>query len=308
MNENDRPPSPQHAASAQEDERSESSFVRSIGNWLRGLGRGGETTWRESVEEIIEEEEEVADQISAEERGLLMNLLRFGKLRVEDAMVPRGDIVAVEENASLEDVVSAIKSESHSRMPVYRETLDDVIGMVHMRDVMTFWGDTRPFRLSDVMRKILFVPQSMPVVDLLAQMRHSRQHMAVIVDEYGGTDGMVTIEDLVEEIVGEIEDEHDQVEAPALVAFSDGTFEADARTRVEELERRVGRSLLADEDEEDIDTLGGLVFALAGRVPRRGEVIVHPAGLRFEILDADPRRIKRLKIRSVDPMSGSDQA
>lgn len=283
------------------EERNESSFVRAIGSWLRrGLGREDETTWRESVEELIEEEEDIAEQISAEERDLLMNLLRFGKLRAEDAMVPRSDIVAVSETATLEETVDLIKSDGHSRMPVYRENLDDVIGMIHIKDVTDYWGSDQPFQLTDIMRGIVFVPESMSAVDLLAEMRQTRHHMAVIVDEYGGTHGLVTIEDLVEEIVGEIEDEHDEVDERQLVPDADGFIEADGRTRVEELERTLGMVLLEEEDGEDVDTLGGLVSAIAGRVPRRGERIEHQSGLVFEIVEADPRRVTLLRVRLPD--------
>ena len=289
------------------EQRNESSFVRAIGSWLRrGLGREGETTWRESVEELIEEEEDIAEQISAEERDLLMNLLRFGKLRVEDAMVPRSDIIAVSETATLEETVHLIKSEGHSRMPVFRENLDDVIGMIHIKDVMDYWGSERPFKLTDIVRGIVFVPESMSAVDLLAEMRLTRHHMAVTVDEYGGTHGLVTIEDLVEEIVGEIEDEHDDVEVPQLVPDDEGVIEADARTRVEDLERTLGIPLLEEEDEEDVDTLGGLVSAIAGRVPRRGERIEHPSGVIFEIIEADPRRVTRLVVRLPDGSKRAD--
>lgn len=298
MSESDKPPSSNGDPAAPGYEATEPSIVRTIGNWFkRGLGRNGETTWRESVEELLEEEEEVAEQIRPEERDLLKNLLRFCNQRVEDAMLPRSDIVAVEQGASLQEVVALIKAHGHSRMPVYRETLDDVVGMVHMRDVMASWGSDRPFSLRDVMRRMLFVPPSMPVIDLLAEMRRSRLHMAVIVDEYGGTDGLATIEDLIEEIVGEIEDEHDVPETLELEVFSDGSIEADARTPIGDLEERLGMSLLEGEDEEDIDTVGGLVSALAGRVPRRRDRVAHPSGVEFEILDADLRRIKRVRVR-----------
>ena len=228
MNESDKPPSGIDAAATKEEGRDEPSIVRSLSGWLlRAFARNDDATWQESLEELIEEEDEIAEQITPEERDLLMNLLRFGRLNAEDAMVPRPDIIAIEESAALDEVVAAIKESGHSRMPVYRDTLDEVVGMVHIRDVMAFWGSTKKFDLGSVMRPLLFVPQSMPVVDLLAKMRTSRLHMAVIVDEYGGTDGLVTIEDLVEEIIGEIEDEHDVVSMPTLSISPDGGVEAD---------------------------------------------------------------------------------
>jgi len=275
----------------------EPSLVRSLSGWLlRAFGRNGDSTWQESLEELIEEEEDISEQITPEERDLLMNLLRLGHLSAEDAMVPRPDIVAVEESATLADIVEAIKESGHSRMPVFRETLDEIIGMVHIRDVLALWNDMAKFRLQNIVRPVLFVPQSIPVVDLLAKMRTSRLHMAIIVDEYGGTDGLVTIEDLVEEIVGEIEDEHDQAPAPSLSQIGDGSVEADARTEIEALEAHFSVKLRESELDEDIETVGGLVSRLAGRVPLKHDRLSHPSGLSFEIIDADPRRVKLVRV------------
>jgi CBS domain containing-hemolysin-like protein len=282
-----------------DDGREESPLARALGSLFRavGLGRDETTDWRDALKAVINEEEEIADHISPEERRLLLRLIRFSSHTVEDAMVPRPDIVAVEETSGLDEVLALIRAHGHTRMPVYHESLDDIVGMVHLRDVIGFWGGAQPFALKEIARKILFVPSSMPAIQLLAQMRASRTHMAIVVDEYGGTDGLVTIGDLVEEIVGEIEDEHDVVEPPEIVALPDGALEADARASVEELEERLGLELLDEDEAEDIETVGGLVADLVGRVPRRGERISHPAGLVFEVLDADPRRIKRLRIR-----------
>jgi len=275
----------------------EPSLVRSLSGWLlRAFGRNGDSTWQESLEELIEEEEDISEQITPEERDLLMNLLRLGHLSAEDAMVPRPDIVAVEESATLANIVEAIKESGHSRMPVFRETLDEITGMVHIRDVLALWNDMAKFRLQNIVRPVLFVPQSIPVVDLLAKMRTSRLHMAIIVDEYGGTDGLVTIEDLVEEIVGEIEDEHDQAPAPSLSQTGDGSVEADARTEIEALEAHFSVKLRESELDEDIETVGGLVSRLAGRVPLKHDRLSHPSGLSFEIIDADPRRVKLVRV------------
>ena len=283
---------------------SRSSLLRIVREWLRGLGRrhDGDDALRETLEALIEKR--AADEtvpVNAEERVMLLNLLNFGELRVDDVMVPRADIVAVEQFASLAEVVKVMREAGHSRLPVYRATLDDIVGMVHVRDLLRLWGSDAPFALNEISRQILFVPPSMRIRNLLLQMRATRIHMAMVVDEYGGTDGLVTIEDLVEEIVGEIQDEHDVEELPTLVDKPGGVIEADARVPVEDLEARVGFSLLPDEHEEDVDTLGGLVFSLVGRVPTRGELIAHPAGLRFEVVDADPRRIKQLRIHHVPP-------
>ncbi len=184
-------------------------------------------------------------------------------------------------------------------MPVYRETLDDIVGVVHIKDLMQYWGAESRAELGKMARRPLFVPPSMKVMDLLLQMRAARKHMAIVVDEYGDTDGLVTIEDLVEEIVGDIQDEHDVVEGPMMIDRPDGSIEADARTEIEEFESRVGCDLLPTEEDEEIDTLGGLVFSMLGRVPQRGEVVQHSCGLTFEVIDADPRRIKRLRVRPI---------
>jgi len=275
-------------------------------DWIKSLARGrnGDANLRETLEELIEDSEGDAasnEPINAEERLMLMNILELGELRVDDVMVPRADIIALESGTSLSDMVALFHTALHSRMPVYRKALDDVLGMVHIKDLLIFWDRREDFKLRSIIREVLFVPPAMPVLDLLLKMRATRIHMAVVVDEYGGTDGLVTIEDLVEEIVGEIEDEHDEVEGPLIVTRADGALDADARAPIDEFENQVGVDLLPDERDEDVDTLGGFVFSLLGRVPQRGEVVSHSAGLEFEILDADPRRIKRLRVRRVSP-------
>ena len=272
--------------------------------WLRRLftSRNGDANLRETLEELIEDSDSDADSrepINAEERLMLMNILDLGELRVDDVMVPRADIISLGADTSLADLVDLIQTELHSRIPVFQENLDDVLGMVHIKDLLTHWDNREDFDLKAIMRQVLFVPPSMAVLDLLLQMRQTRIHMAIVVDEYGGTDGLVTIEDLVEEIVGEIEDEHDRADEPIMVDGPGGTLIADARTTIEMLEGRLGR-IVSNEEREDIDTLGGLVFSLAGRVPVRGELIAHPSGLEFEVLDADPRRIKKLRLRGVE--------
>ena len=188
--------------------------------------------------------------------------------------------------------------EGHSRLPVYRDNLDDALGMVHIKDVLAWRGEAKDFGLSRILRQALFVSPSMRVLELLLEMRVKRVHLALVVDEFGGIDGLVTIEDLVEEIVGEIEDEHDVADEPELMLDADGNLDADARAPIEALEALAG-SVFSEEEREDIDTLGGLVFSLAGRVPIRGELIRHASGLEFEIVDADPRRVKRLRVRGL---------
>lgn len=271
-------------------------------NWLRHLRRprDGEATLREELEELIEEHDE-EEPIDPHERTLLVNILKLHELNVSDIMVPRIDIVAIEVDTPFAEAVKEIVEHGHSRVPVYRETLDDVIGMVHIKDLLPYAVDGKPVALDKIARKVLFAAPSMPVLDLLLQMRLMRVHMALVVDEFGGIDGLVTIEDVIEEIVGEIEDEHDDADQPTVVQRPDGSLLADARTPIEALQALVPAPLLPPAQEDGVETLGGLVTALAGRVPARGEVIKHPAGLEFEVLDADPRRVKRLRVRGLAP-------
>ncbi|MDO8422008.1 MAG: hemolysin family protein [Parvibaculum sp.] len=280
--------------------------LREIWRKLIGIPSASDPTLRESLEEALEGHDETGRTLTAEERHMLGNILSFGELRVDDVMVPRADVVAVEESASLADLLRLYSEANHSRMPIYRETLDDPIGMVHIKDVVEYLtppdGEAvatmhaKPFALKSVRRDVLFVPPSMPALDLLVKMQATRIHLALVIDEYGGTDGLVSIEDLVEEIVGDIEDEHDIDEGPALATRTDGTIDADARASIEELEEMLGIKLVEEDSEDDVETLGGLVFSLVGRVPVRGELIKHPKGLEFEVRDADPRRIKKLRI------------
>ncbi len=266
--------------------------------WFRRLfgQRNGSTALRETIEELIEQEQVNELPADSDELVLLANILKLHGLTVHDVMVPRADISAVDVHTSLPDLVRIMSEEAHSRIPVYRGTLDDVAGMVHIKDVLACWNQEAPFRLGNIVRRMLFVAPSMQILELLLQMRVNRIHMALVVDEYGGVDGLVTIEDLVEEIVGEIEDEHDEDETPTLTKRSDGSFDADARVPVEDFEVKIGTVLTDEERQEDIDTIGGLVFFLAGRVPGRGEIIRHGSGLEFQIVDADPRRIRTMRI------------
>jgi CBS domain containing-hemolysin-like protein len=264
-----------------------------------------------------------------EANSLMRNLLEFVDLRVEDVMVPRAEIVAIEEAASVHDLLHRFMEANHSRLPVYRETLDDPVGIVHIKDFLrwlTERGGTHKKRgmsrangtadlrqasvtLPDteiatsvkqtgILRPLLFVPPSMRAADLLVKMQSTRSHMAIVVDEYGGTDGLVSIEDLVEEIVGDIADEHDEDEAELIKSSDDGVFVADARAPIEDVETVLGLSLVPEEREEDADSLGGLIVSMLGRVPVRGELLRHPSGIELEILEADPRRVKKIRIHS----------
>ncbi|MBP7062580.1 hemolysin family protein [Ferrovibrio sp.] len=273
----------------------------STGFWTRLLqvlrGRDSEETLRESIEELLQEHPESEGPTGSAERALLRNVLDIGDLRVGEIRVPRADIIAVAEDIAFDQLVRVLIEAEHSRLPVYRETLDDVIGMVHIKDVMPYLAGREDFSLAKILRRVLVVPPSKIVLDLLREMRSTRTHMAVVVDEYGGIDGLVTIEDLVEQIVGEIDDEHDEVEGPLLVERGPGLFDAQGRCPIEDLEERFGRRLIDPEEDEAVDTLGGLIVAELGRVPQRGELVEHASGLAFEVVDADPRRVKRVRIR-----------
>lgn len=272
------------------------------------IQKNADSTLRDTFEELIEEHEERVEAIDPGERALIANILNLSGLSAYDVMIPRADIGAVDINETLEGLVAQINREGHSRLPVYRETLDDVVGMVHIKDVLPEMADSANFSLRKILRKILFVAPSMPVLDLLLQMQMTHLHMALVIDEYGGIDGLITIEDLVEQIVGEIKDEHDAQVGPQLIRGAQGSLIADARVTVEQFEAEVGTILTDEEREEDIDTLGGFLFSLTGRVPTRGELIVHePSGVEFEILDADPRRIKRLRIRNLPTADVADE-
>lgn len=262
------------------------------------LGPEQEGSLRRTLEEILEETEGgERRRLSEEERALVQRALSFGELEVADIMVPRSDIKAVPVEASLAEVVAAMRTAGHSRLLVYRQTLDEVIGIVHLKDLLDYWGDGADFVLERIVRQVPVVPPSMRVLELLLELRTSRQHLAVVVDEFGGTDGLVTLEDVVSELLGEIADERAAQRTPQLVERPDGTLEVDGRLDLEELEERLGLRLLGEDERDEADTVAGLIFALVDRVPARGEVVEHPSGVRFEVLDADPRRIKRVSVR-----------
>jgi CBS domain containing-hemolysin-like protein len=285
------------------------SFFDSLKSWGERLlrRRKGEDFVREAIEELIEENGDDATMLETEERNLLSNILRLKDRTVSDVMVPRSDISALDVNASFADLIRLINSEAHSRVPIYQKTLDDAIGMIHIKDVMAanslFSSTTKhsaveELQLRNIMRDVLFVAPSMKVLELLLEMRAKRTHMALVVDEFGGVDGLLTIEDLVEEIVGEIEDEHDLEENLELSLKPDGSIEADARMLIEDFEKKMG-AVITPNEREEFDTLGGLVFSIAGRVPMRGELVTHSCGMEIEIVDADPRRIKTIRIRGL---------
>jgi CBS domain containing-hemolysin-like protein len=304
--------------------------------WLSALrarlGLPGAPTLRATLEAELKGAGD-GHAFSAEEREMLLRILRFGGLRVDDVMVPRADIIAVDENEPIRELLRTFDVAGVSRVPLFRESLDDPRGMVHVKDLLRWlYGDAsgrvpdgnglgpdlsaarhastpgettldlartdlaKPIATTKLRRPMIYVPPSMPAANLLIRMQSTHIHMALVVDEYGGTDGLVTIEDLVEQIVGEIEDEHDEAEAANISQDPKLGLVSAARTPVRDLEQHLGIALLKEDEEADIDTLGGLVFALVGRVPARGELIRHPAGVEFEVLDADPRRVKKLRV------------
>lgn len=264
------------------------------------FGESNEPTLRDQIEEAIAEHEDEPGpdepgDLTPIERQMVRNLLHFGERRVDDVAVPRSDIIAVPETTPFAELVTKFVEAGHSRLPLYRDSLDHITGMIHVKDVLArlATGDA-PETLEPLVRQPLYVPQAMGVLDLLAQMREKRVHLAIVLDEYSGTDGLVTIEDLVEEIVGDIEDEHDDAPEALLVPLEGGLWDADARAELEDVAQEIDPRLIDAED--DVDTLGGLAATLAGHVPQPGEILVHPSGWRVEVTAGDARRVTRLRL------------
>jgi CBS domain containing-hemolysin-like protein len=292
------------------------------------FGRGRDIGLRESLAGAIEshEAQNPGETVGQEAKSMMLNIIEFSSLRVDDVMVPRVDIVAIDETDTMQDLLEKFIDANHSRVPVYRETLDGVTGMIHVKDFLRWMAsrgtkkrrstkvekaDQPPAGLSiaastlatsvkqaGLNREVLFVPPSMPATDLLVRMQASHTHLAIVIDEYGGTEGLVSIEDLVEVIVGDISDEHDTDEDLEVKPLEDRIYSADGRIDLAALEALLGIDLLPEDEEEEADTLAGLIFKIAGRVPTRGEIIRHDSGLEFEILDSDPRRVKRVRINA----------
>lgn len=308
---NPEPPSSQtYAPELREVERAPESWLDRI---RQAVGLKVSGSLRDDIEDALDAGE-ADDTFSAEERRMLRNILKLREVRVDDVMIPRADILALDVDKTIGEAVAAFRDSGHSRMPVYRETLDDPIGMVHIKDLMDYMMTSAAtetgldlsrvdlgVRLADtsVVREVLFVPPSMHATTLLSTMQAKRVQMAVVIDEYGGTDGLVSLEDVVEIVFGDIEDEHDD-EAPMITREPDGAYLADARADLDDLEQVLGTRLDLGSEHDDVDTLGGLVFTLLGRIPLTGERIDVPGGLEFEILESDPRRVKRLRIRRRD--------
>ncbi|MGH6695760.1 hemolysin family protein [Sphingopyxis sp.] len=289
-------------SSTRSEEDSRSGLWAGIRTLL--FGGNNEPSLREQIEDVIDEAEEegqerrgssVVGDLSPIERKMLRNLLHFGEQTVDDVAVPRADIIAIPESASFAEIVASFAEAGHSRLPVYRENLDEVVGMIHVKDVFAVLAEGRtPPPLLDLIRQPLYVPQSMGVLDLLAEMRAKRTHLAIVIDEYSGTEGLLTIEDLVEEIVGEIEDEHDDEPTALFAPGEGGCWDADARAELDDVGEAIDPRLA--DIEEDVDTLGGLAAVLAGHVPQVGEILLHPSGWRIEVTEADERRVHRLRL------------
>lgn len=312
----DRDPEPpeRSAEIASEPERSQEGWLERIRSAV-GLKTNG--SLRDNLASALAEETEGPAAFTPEESRLLRNILHLREVRVDDVMVPRADIDAIDEHIGLGQLLRTFRDSGHSRMPVYRETLDDPIGIVHIKDVMANIAEhaftaaddgpalelnrvdlETPLSEMEILRPALFVPPSMPVADLMAKMQATRIQMALVIDEYGGTDGLASLEDLIETVVGDIEDEHDESEEPMIVKIGEDVWVADARVDLDDAQEAIGEDFVIGEHSEDVDTLGGLVFALAGRIPVRGELISSTdlPGFEFEVLDADPRRIRRLRL------------
>ena len=253
---------------------------------------------KQSIETVLDNDLKGTEGISKHERLMLLNILKIDGIRSSDIMIPRADIGAVELNDSFEKVLEVFIKEAHSRVPIYEKNLDNIIGMIHIKDLVNYQNQkkTETNFLHNLKREILEIPPSMPVLDLLLKMQLTRLHMGIVIDEYGCTDGLVTIEDVIEEITGEIEDEHDEKNLPMLIKSSLNTFEASARIEIDELQKVTNVEFLNSYDNDDVDTLGGLIFSITGRVPQRGEIIKHTSGTTFEIKDADPMKIKSVKV------------
>lgn len=274
-------------------------LLRRFKQWLRANLRDKthDNSLKEALEEVLEEHEEEADTPPTEEQNIIKNVITFADRTVQDIMTPRSEIKGVEYNTTLAELKSHITQHIHTRIPVYNDTLDNIKGFIHVKDLVPHLSNEVPFNMALILREILFVPPSMRLINLLVKMRDSGVHMAIVVDEYGGTDGLVTLEDLMEEIVGEIQDEHDEGEQDGTLAWSaQNNCDLDATTRIEKLDEELGLSLTQLAQENEYDTLGGLIFFTLGRVPVRGETFEINDALRCDILSADPRRIHRVRL------------
>ena len=289
-----------HASLSHEERRGLVAWIKS------NFKQKNDYTLRETIEEYIEDSDTDEDNpASFHEKTLIANVLKLRDTPVVDAMIPRADIVAIDSSLGEKELLGQLADIQYSRLPVYKEKLDDVLGTIHIKDVLSALAKGQPLVITELIRDVPIVAPSMNILDLLVEMRHTRKHMAMVIDEFGGIDGLVTIGDIIEEIVGHLEDEHDTDLQPCIVKLDDESLIADARYDVDEFEDEFGH-ILSEEEREENDTLGGLAFYMAGRVPVRGEVLTHESGMVLEILEADPRRVNRIKIKNIPSIAAAD--
>ncbi len=292
---------PQIEHSSPDKNAPEAGFI----GWLKGAigiekANDGDSL-RDVFEDFIEEAEqrpETSTQVTTHERTLITNVLKLRDLTVSDVMIPRAEIVAIDINTPQEDLFALLAQKQFSRIPVYRETLDDVLGTIHIKDILSVLAQGQRIDIAALVRDLPIVSPAMRVLDLILLMRSRRKHLVLVVDEYGGIDGLATIGDVVEALVGEIDDEYEQDDEPELIVNRDGSVLADARYDIDYFQEKFG-ALLTEEQLDDVDTIGGMIFAMIGRIPSQGEIIAHESGVTFEILDADPRRVNRVLIRNL---------
>lgn len=280
--------------------------------WLKSLVRGKASNSNEQLQEALEEyieelkESDLDDESADNQKELITNVLNTRDLRVADVMIPRANIVAIEQNATMDDLKRLFAERQFSRLPVYAENLDRIVGSIHIKDILNCLLENRPCVLSEMVREAMIVHPGLPIMDLFKQMREDKKHMALVVDEHGGIDGLVTMNDVIEAIVGDMNDEFEQDEPAKYIERPDGSITADARMEMDDFEERYGRFLTPDE-REDIETLGGLAFHIAGHVPKRGEVLRHASGVTLDILDADARKVNRVRVRNLPQQDTSDE-
>ena len=297
-----KPKSTLKQTSSSASEKSNGNRDDSLFKWIRNLLpiKNNDDSLREAIEELIEDED-ISNQSALEihERLLISNILQLRDLPVIDVMIPRADIVAIAFDTPHKEIIELLAKKPYSRIPVYKRDLDNIIGVVHIKDLISNIVKENTFEMKDIMREAMVVSPSMRVIDLLLQLRQSKVHIVFVVDEFGGIDGLITINDLIEAVVGEINDEHTFGIIPQMIERPDGSTIADARYSIKDFEDKYGDVFIEDDNDENVDTLGGLVTAIACHVPNRGEVIRHSSGIEFEILDADPRRVIRIRIRNL---------
>lgn len=297
-------PSPTDQENTDQIEKPKSGLFGNIRGIFTKPKNGGDSL-REVIEEYIEDHnngDDIDPTVALHEKTLISNILNLQDLTVIDVMIPRADIIAIDINSSQDELMDLLEEKQFSRIPVYRENNDDIIGTVHIKDILSTLAAKKEVQLEALLRDVPIVSPSLPVLDLMLLMQKQKKHMVLVVDEYGGIDGLVTVGDVIESIVGEIDDEFDQDIEPIMIQKSDGVVIADARYELEDFEEEHGK-IFTDEEHEENDTLGGLVFYTAGRIPARGEVIQHESGMNFEIMEADQRRISKLRIKNIPAVS-----